>query len=111
MATRVRQDRAITIRNLFDALLQKDCRIIFDAHEFTGVLTDVAIQKTTGFKLAPEKRMGDDGKAYSPALIKLTFDNRNDLVFVDDDADWTVTAYGVTITVGQTAVTVESVRP
>lgn len=110
MATKVQQDRIATIRKLFDTLMQQECKITFDTHEFTGVLTDVAIQKTTGFKLAPEKRISEDGKAYSPTLVRITFDNQNHLVFVDEDTDWTIGVSRVIITVGSVVVTVESVR-
>ena len=97
MATKGQQQRVEAIRNLFYTLLGHTCTITFDTHEFCGILSDIAIQKTTGFKLAPEKRVGDDGKAYSPTLIKLVFDNQNELVFVDEDVDWTIGVACVTI--------------
>lgn len=97
MATKGQQQRVEAIRSLFYTLLGHTCTITFDTHEFCGILTDIAIQKTTGFKLAPEKRVGEDGKSYSPTLIKLVFDNQNELVFVDEDVDWTIGVACVTI--------------
>lgn len=108
MATKGQQQRVEAIRSLFYTLLGHTCTITFDTHEFCGILTDIAIQKTTGFKLAPEKRVGEDGKAYSPTLIKLVFDNQNELVFVDEDVDWTIGVACVTIRPNVTGSVTES---
>jgi len=70
------------VRSLFSHLIGKEITATFGTHTFTTTLVGVENQAVTGFTLAPPKRVGEDGKARSPTLIKLVFDQGS---FVFDD--------------------------
>lgn len=55
-------------------------------HNFDGIdFLKVERQKSTGMKNAPEKRVNEDGKAFTPPMIALDFSGGNTLVFVVGD--------------------------
>ena len=70
------------VRSLFSHLIGKEITATFSTHTFTTTLVGVENQTVTGFSLSPPKRIGEDGKARSPTLIKLVFDQGS---FVFDD--------------------------
>lgn len=104
MASKIVQERVEQVKKICAPLFGKEVCISFDSHTFTSVLTGVSSRGVTGFTLAPEKRMGEDGKLKSPTLIQLTFVDNNTLVFVDEDTSWYAIMGGVSIEVGNTVV-------
>ena len=56
----------------------------FGYHAFPGVLESVEMQKLTGMTNAPEKRVGPDGKGYTPKCIRLKFDVGAIVVVLED---------------------------
>lgn len=70
------------VRSIFTHLINKEVTISFGTHTLNATLVGVENQTVTGFSLSPPKRIGEDGKARSPTLIKLVFDQGS---FVFDD--------------------------
>lgn len=70
------------VRSTFTHLINKEVTISFGAHTLSATLVGVENQTVTGFTLSPPKRIGEDGKARSPTLIRLDFDQGN---FAFDD--------------------------
>jgi len=89
------QERVEYIKKLCSNLMGREVVITFDNHTFSGTLTGITAKGVTGFSLAPEKREGADGKVKSPTLIQLTLDNKDNLVFVDEDTTWFAVMNGV----------------
>jgi hypothetical protein len=65
-------------------LVGKSMVITFGYHAFPGILQSVELQKLTGMTNAPEKRVGPDGKGYTPKCIRLTFDVGAIVVVLED---------------------------
>ena len=65
-------------------LVEKSVVISFGSHTFPGVFQSVELQKLTGMTNAPEKRVGPDGKGYTPKCLRLTFDVGAIVVVLED---------------------------
>ncbi len=93
-------------------LLNKWYNIRFGKHapEDSYFLKEVTKQPTTGFKLAPEKRMDDKGKMRSPELMKMVFEDSGgniafNLVLVTEDIkNPAILLDGFQMTIGNTVI-------
>jgi hypothetical protein len=65
-------------------LIGKSVVISFSCHAFPAVLQSVELQKLTGMTNAPEKRVGPDGKGYTPKCLRLMFDVGAIVVVLED---------------------------
>ena len=78
----------------FTPYLGKQVTIEFDGIVLSAVLQAVEMQKLTGMVNAPEKRVREEGKYYTPACIKLVCDVGS-MVFVQEDCQVVAIANGI----------------
>jgi hypothetical protein len=78
----------------FAPLIGKKITIEFDGIVLNAVLQAVEMQKLTGMTNAPEKRMREEGKYYTPPCIKVVCDVGS-MVFVQEDCQIVAIANGI----------------
>ena len=86
--------KATVDSNSFALYLGKQITIEFDGIVLNAVLQTVEMQKLTGMVNAPEKRMRDEQKYYTPPCIKVVCDVGS-MVFVQEDCQIVAIANGI----------------
>lgn len=80
---------------LFEPFVGKDMTLSFDKFSYAGVYIDrIELGKTTGMVNAPEKRISDENKPYTPAVMQI-ITNAGVLRFVIEDTQVVSIANGV----------------
>lgn len=62
-------------------------QIAFSKHSFSARLLDVKYARLADLENAPEKRIGESGKPYTPPVMQLIFEDNNTIDLVIEDID------------------------
>jgi hypothetical protein len=65
-------------------LIGQNLLVVFGSHSFSATLLSVELQKLTGMTNPPEKRVGSDGKGYTPKCLRLVFDAGSLVIVLED---------------------------
>lgn len=65
-------------------LIGQNLLVVFGSHSFSAKLVAVELQKLTGMINPPEKRVGPDGKGYTPKCLRLLFDAGSLVIVLED---------------------------
>lgn len=71
----------------FSRFVGHPVKLLFAKHATTAFLVSVEQAKVTELQNPPEKRLSDDGKQYTPAVLTLVFDGGGKIHFVLDSID------------------------
>lgn len=82
--------------------------IEFDRHQARAQLLSIEKRPVTGFKLAPDKRLNEDGKNKVPDLLCFIFDDGK-ITFPIEDMTPVFYPNGIDLCIGETVIKLRSV--
>lgn len=88
------------LQDTFSRFINTQVKISFGKHVFTVLFTGIEKAKLTELANPPEKKLGEDGRFYTPSVATMLFDKGKFHIYLEDIANIVIGVRHVSINMG-----------